>query len=293
MQGRIDIFKYYLTKMAHDDSMVPAVLATETPGYTPADIKYLLNESLRYALFSGRAYITYDDFRIAQPEHHMGMRAPIKHMSPEAKRRLAYYQAGHAVAIRLFMPHHRIARITIIRQGQLYGHVSHYPAQDTYQGMWSKVQMESNLKVLVAGKAAEIEFLGAPQQTVMVERHLTSVKNILNAMAMAGILGPLGGTVGRIQQTMLGPQISLEASREMREAMEAEFQKQLKECRQALRDNAHIVNRLAELLLEKSEINANEVRAFFDEYGLHTPDPVLLQDDQDVQMLEAAAATSD
>jgi len=82
MQGRIEIFKYYLTKMAHDDSMVPAVLATETPGYTPADIKYLLNESLRYALFAGRSYITYDDFRIAQPEHHMGMRAPVKHMAP-------------------------------------------------------------------------------------------------------------------------------------------------------------------------------------------------------------------
>ncbi|MBI1278732.1 MAG: AAA family ATPase [Anaerolineaceae bacterium] len=290
MQGRIEIFKYYLTKMAHDDSMIPAVLATETPGYTPADIKYLLNESLRYALFAGRSYITYDDFRIAQPEHHMGMRAPIKHMSPEAKRRLAYYQAGYATAIRLFMPHHRIARVTIIRQGQLYGHVSHYPAQDTYQGMWSKVQMESNLKVLVAGKAAEIEFLGAPNQTVMVDRHLSAVKNILNAMAMAGILGPLGGTVGRIQETILGPQLSLGASKEMQEAMEAEFQKQLKECREALRANANIVNSLADRLLEKGEINANEVRAFFDEYDLHTPDPIVLQDDNEVQLLEAATA---
>jgi cell division protease FtsH len=263
MQGRIDIFKYYLQKMAHDDSMVPAVLATETPGYTPADIKYLLNESLRYALFAGRAYMTYDDFRMAQPEHNMGMRAPIKHMSPEAKRRLAYYQAGYAVAIRLFMPHHRIARITIIRQGQLFGHVSHYPAQDTYQGMWSKVQMESNLKVLVAGKAAEIEFCGAPNQTVMVQRHLASVQNILQAMAMAGILGPLGGTVGRPQETPFGTQFMLNTSPEMKEAMELKFQEMLKECREALRANGHIVDKLVELLLEKGEITANEVRSFF------------------------------
>ncbi len=288
MQGRIEIFKYYLQKMAHDDSMVPAVLATETPGYTPADIKYLLNESLRYALFAGRAYITYDDFRLAQPEHHMGMRAPIKHMSPEAKKRLAYYQAGYAVALRLFMPHHRIARITIIRQGQLFGHVSHYPAQDTYQGMWSKVQMESNLKVLVAGKAAEIEFCGAPNQTVMVQRHLTSVQNILQAMAMAGILGPLGGTVGRPQETPFGTQLMLNTSPEMNEAMERKFQEMLQECRKALRANGHIVNSLVDLLLEKGEINAKEVRTFFDEYGLHTPDPTLLEDDENIQLLEAA-----
>ncbi len=287
MQGRVEIFKYYLQKMAHDDSMVPAVLATETPGYTPADIKYLLNESLRYALFAGRSYMTYDDFRLAQPEHHMGMRSPIKHMSPEAKKRLAYYQAGYAVAIRLFMPHHRIARITIIRQGQLFGHVSHYPAQDTYQGMWSKVQMESNLKVLVAGKAAEIEFCGAPNQTVMVQRHLTSVQNILHAMAMSGILGPLGGTVGRPQQTPFGNMLSVNTSPEMNEAMELKFQEMMKECREALRANSKIVERLVAILLEKGEINANEVRAFFDEYGMYTPDPVLLQDDEDVQMLEA------
>lgn len=290
MQGRIEIFKYYLLKMAHDDTMIPAVLATETPGYTPADIKYLLNESLRYALFSGRAYITYDDFRLAQPEHHIGMRAPIKHMSPEAKKRLAYYQAGYAVALRLFMPHHRIARITIIRQGQLFGHVSHYPAQDTYQGMWSKVQMESNLKVFVAGKAAEIEFCGAPNQTVMVERHLTMVKNILEAMAMAGILGPLGGTVGRIQDTPFGKQLALNTSPEMNEAMEQKFQEMLKECREALRTNGHIVERLVALLLEKGEINANDIRVFFDEYGLHTPDPILLEEDQDLQLLEASTA---
>ena len=293
MQGRIEIFKYYLQKMAHDDSMIPAVLATETPGYTPADIKYLLNESLRYALFAGRAYMTYDDFRMAQPEHNMGMRAPIKHMSPEAKRRLAYYQAGYAVAIRLFMPHHRIARITIIRQGQLFGHVSHYPAQDTYQGMWSKVQMESNLKVLVAGKAAEIEFCGAPNQTVMVQRHLASVQNILRAMAMAGILGPLGGTVGRPQETPFGTQLMVNTSPEMNEAMEQKFQEMLKECREALRANGHIVNSLVELLLEKGEISANEVRTFFDEYGLHTPDPVLLQDDEEVQLLEAAVPSAE
>lgn len=285
MQGRIDIFAYYLLKMAHDDSMIPAVLATETPGYTPADIKYLLNESLRYALFSGRSYITYDDFRMAQPEHEMGMRSPIKHMSPEARKRLAYYQAGYATAIRLFLPHHRIARITIIRQGQLFGHVSHYPAQDVYQGMLTKQKMENNLKVAIAGKASEIEFCGLSEQTLIVGRHFDSIRNQLRYMALAGILGPLGGTVGRPQETILGMMSSVSPSPEMTEAMEAEFQKILKESRTAMREHAPMIEALAKRLLERNEIGSDEVRAFFDEYGLHTPDPTLLQGGEAVAVL--------
>lgn len=279
MQGRIEIFKYYLTKMAHDDSMVPAVLATETPGYSPADIKYLLNESLRYALFKGRAYITYDDFRLAQPEHEMGIRSPIKHMSPEAKRRLAYHEAGHALAVRLFMPHHRIARITIIRQGQAFGHVSHYPAQDMYQGMQTLRKMEDRMKVSVAGKAGEIEFCGLSEQTLAVGGDFATIRSMLWQMAMAGLLGPLGGALGRPQDAMhTGGSGTSSPSPEMAKAMEEEFQKILKETRKALRDNSHIMNALVERLLAKGEMLADEVRAFFDEYGLHTPDPKLIED---------------
>src|SRR5690606_22204929 len=85
MEGRREILEYYLEKYAHDETMDPAILASETPGYSPADLKYLLNEALRYAFFEGRRTITYRDFMRAQPEHEMGLRAPLKHMSKEAR----------------------------------------------------------------------------------------------------------------------------------------------------------------------------------------------------------------
>ena len=272
MQGRVEIFAYYLLKMAHDDTMVPAILATETPGYTPADIKYLLNESLRYALFAGRAYITYADFRIAQPEHEMGIRAPIKNMSPEAKRRLAYHEAGHALAVRLFLPHHRIARITITRQGEAFGHVSHYPAQDIYQGMLTITKIENQMKVAVAGKAGEIEFCGLNEQTIGVGGDFAAIRARLWQMAMAGMLGPLGGAL------RLKDNGGVDPSPEMAKMMEEEFQKVLTECRTALRKHKEIMDALVALLLKKNEILADEVRAFFDQYGLHTPDPMLIDD---------------
>ncbi len=280
LEGRRDIFEYYLSKMAHDESMDPMVLATETPGYTPADIKYLLNETLRYALFDGRRYMTYVDFQLAQPEHEMGLRAPIKHMSKEARERIAYHEAGHAAAVRLFLPEHRISRVTIIRQGMAYGHVVHYPARESYQGMMTRESYLNRLRVAVAGKAAEIEFCGAKNQTLGVGGDFAYIRSVLYAMAMAGMLGPLGGALSiNPQNGMLIP------SQEMGEAMETLFQRTLIETRQALRERSEMLRALVERLLEQEEMLADDVRAFFDTYGLHTPDPALVRDGELIDLL--------
>lgn len=288
MEGRREIFGYYLTKMAHDESVIPAILATETPGYTPADIKYLLNESLRYALFAGRRYITYEDFRRAQPEHEMGLRSPLKHIAPEAKRRLAYHEAGHAVAIRLFMPHHRIARITIIRQGQAFGHVSHYPAREAYQGMATKKQWLDQLRVAVAGKAGEIEFAGLESQTLGVGGDFAYSRSVLNAMALSGMLGPLGALVQSSPERMLLTGAFMEPNKPMRKAMETAYQEILTETRKSLREHSEMVEALVKLLLEKEELLADEVRAFFDQYGLHTPDPTAIRDGEEINLIPRA-----
>jgi cell division protease FtsH len=281
-EGRRDIFEYYISKMAHDDSMDPLILASETPGYTPADIKYLLNETLRYALFAGRRYMTYVDFQRAKPEHEMGIRSPLKHMATEAKERLAYHEAGHAVAVRLFLPHHRISRITIIRQGTTFGHVSHFPAQESYQGLRTRDQYMDRLRVAVAGKAAEVEFCGLQNQTLGVGGDFVTIRTLLRVMALAGMFGPLGASLP-LRVSIMGA--SQEVSPEMAQAMEEVFQRVLKETRTAMRENAHVVKALVELLLDKEELLAEDVKAFFDQYGLHTPEPMLIRDGEEISIL--------
>lgn len=283
MDGRREIFEYYLSKMAHDGSMEPAILATETAGYSPADIKYVLNETLRYALFAGRRYMTYADFRLAQPEHEMGLRSPLKHISQESKQRLAYYQAGYAVAVRLFMPNHRIARITIIRQGGSFGHVWHYPANESYYGLRTREEHLNRVRIAIAGKAAEIEFCGSQNQTLGVFGDLANVQNILMNMTMAGMLGTMGGAMRYSFDMMTGRFNGL--TMEQSKAIEEAYQKILLETRQALRENKEIVHALVELLLQKEEILSDEVRAFFDQYGLYTPDPMIIRNGEEMSIL--------
>lgn len=282
MEGRREIIEYYLTKFAHDSSVDPAILATETPGYSPADIKYLLNDALRYALFDGRRYITYKDFRLAQPEHEMGLRAPLKHLSQEARRRMAYYQAGRAVAIRLFLPIHRITRISIIRQGFSYGHVWHYPAREVYPGMPTRDELLNQARAEIAGKAAEIEFLGVKNQSMGGGDDFRKTVNRIWRMTDAGMFGPLGGAMTVTYDPLQGP--VTRPTKEQAEVVEEQYQRILLETRSVLRENGHIIHTLAELLLREEEMLAEEVRDFFDQYGLFTPDPVAVRDGIEFQL---------
>jgi cell division protease FtsH len=286
MEGRRDIFTYYLSKMSHDESMNPLILSAETPGYTPADIKYVLNEALRYALFDGRRYMTYRDFQYAQPEHEAGLRSPLKHMAKEARERLAYHEAGHAVAVRLFLPDHRISRITIIRQGMAFGHVQHYPAREAYHGMIIKDRFMDRLRVAVAGKAAEIEFCGLRNQTLGVAGDFRNIRSTLYLMASAGMFGPLGAVMGnRSDMMMTGSGVTPE----MAQAMEEVFQQVLAETRKKLREHAPMVRALVEQLLDREELLADEVRGFFDQYGLYTPDATLIKNGEEITLFPPTA----
>lgn len=270
LEGRRDIFDYYLSKMAHDESLDPLILASETPFYTPADIKYLLNEALRYALFEGRTFITYRDIRMAQPEHEMGLRSPIKNLAKADKYRLAAHEAGHAIAIRLYRPNYRISRVTIIRQGGAHGHVWSYPVDEEFRSLSTYDSLMNRLRVGIGGKAGEMEFCGEGAQTLGVGIGLGDgsdfgqIRAVLYEMANAGMFGPLGAGMGfNAESVTLTP--------EMREAMEETFQMVLDEVRMAFRLHRAMGEALINLLMEKEELLADEIEAFFDQYGLFTP----------------------
>ncbi|CAG0994128.1 hypothetical protein ANRL2_03434, partial [Anaerolineae bacterium] len=252
LQGRRDILEYYLSKMAHDETVDALTLASETPFYTPADLKYLLNEALRYALFDGRAYMSIRDIRLAQPEHEFGVRSPIKNLAKEDKYRLAAHEAGHAIAIRLFRPHWRIARITIIRQGGAHGYVLSYPAAEEHDYLSTYDHLTNSLRISAGGKAGEIEFCGEGFQTLGVGGDFASIRAVLYQMANAGMFGPLGAN---INITAAGVRIP----KAVRESMDEAFRMALEEVRMALRLHREMGEALIQLLLEKEELLADDV----------------------------------
>ena len=62
--------------------------------------------------------LTYKDLIAARDMHEVGLRQPIRGISREERRRIAYHETGHAVAQVLLVPWERIVKLTIIRHGR-------------------------------------------------------------------------------------------------------------------------------------------------------------------------------
>jgi len=245
MEGRRDIIRYYLGKMAHDATMDVDLLAADTPGFTPADLKYLLNEALRRALFDGRDRMTYSDFRTAMPEHTLGLRQPIANMRPVDRQRVAYHEAGHALAACIFQPEHRISRVSIVRYGEALGHVDHKPIEERHT--LTRNDLVNRMCVALGGRAAEEEIFGMAMTGAAND--LEHVRSILRSLASTGMLSRLG----------TGPDIS----KEMSDEMETIYREALERTRAALRENRQALEAVVAVLMDDEEIGFEEVEGIF------------------------------
>jgi hypothetical protein len=128
----------------------------------------------------------------------------------------------------------------------------------------------NDLRVYVGGKAGEMEFVGEEAQTFGVGigwgdgSDLGQIRAILWQMATAGMFGPLGAS---LRGTNYPP--------EMAEIMENTLRTVLEEVQLAFRTHHEMGEALIKLLIEKDELLAKEVEAFFDQYGFYTPKVVL------------------
>ena len=156
--GRKDVIQYYVDKVRHDPNIDLDKIAADTVGYTPVSIKYLINEAAVVAHFEGRDFISYQDFSQARETNEWGLRQPIRSMSQKERRRLAYHETGHALAMALLQPENQLYKVTIIRYGRALGLAASTPLEERYTQ--TREEVLSEIKVALASRAAEELFLG-------------------------------------------------------------------------------------------------------------------------------------
>jgi cell division protease FtsH len=227
--------------------------ASDTTGLTPADLKtIIMRRAPARALFAGREGITNEDLRASLAEQSMGLRQPIAGMRPEDKRAIAYHEAGHAVAT-WALTDDKIARVSIIRYsggptgGASLGHVSPVPEEERWSRNLSEV--EAKICVSLAGRAADLEFLGGPHTGAKGD--MMAVRARLLNLAEEGYFSSLG--------------YKLEPTDELIKEMDELVEQCIEKARQTLREHADKVEALVHELLEKEELNAEEVTAILGE----------------------------
>ena len=248
LDGRKDIIEYYLAKVRHEDMPVDR-MANDTILYTPVAIKFVINEAVIHAHFDGRDAISYDDFTRARENHEWGLREPIRGLTEEDRRRLAYHEAGHAIAQVKLKDWERLTKVTIIRHGDALGLAAWKPVEE--KRVLIREELLASIQVSLASRAAEELFLGS--QTLGVTSDFAGATHL--AFQMLSFWGMDGSFYSSLP---FGPMVDANDPR-MKRKIDQVLEQEYRKVKALLSEYSGAVHELAQELIANDEVDGQDV----------------------------------
>jgi ATP-dependent Zn protease len=250
--GRMEVLEYYLAKVKTVPNLPLERIAIEmiTPegeGYSPVEVKFVVNEAVVHAHFDGREAITYEDMRHAMETREYGLRQRISGRTKEDNRRVAYHEAGHAIAVVRLESRLRLDRLTLMKYGEMHGAegVAFFKATEEIH-ITTREELLVYIQKAVASKAAEQVFLGT--ETTGMGGDLPSASGLALRYVRCGMTGSL------FTINFWG-----EPTPDEKAQAERLLQQQFALARRLMEENKPHVHAIVEALLAKEELLGEEV----------------------------------
>jgi len=258
--GRKDIIQHYLRLKAHDPEMPIDLMVGDSIGWTPIDIKTIINEALIVAHDDGREFLTYKDWLQARDTRMLGIKQPIQTMSAPDRRAIAYHEAGHAVAARYLQQENRIQKASIIRMGDALGVVQRSAREERYTRHAREI--ETDIMVSLASRAVEEVYLGTKMAGASSDLQTATFL----AMNYIGVLG-MGPTLLTVPASgvMSPPGGVLKLADRLLDDL-------FEETKRLVREKEYAVHAVAGALAQKGELIGPELEEIFEAADLSNPE---------------------
>lgn len=263
MKERMEIFKVHLRNLKLVEGFDIEFLAKQTPGFSGADIANVCNEAALIAARNNKEFIEKQDFLDAVDRIIGGLERRSKIISPDEKRTIAFHEAGHAT-VSWMLPHaNPLLKVTIIPRGRALGAAWYLPEE---RQITTTEQMMDEMAATLGGRVAE-EIINGKISTGA----LSDLEKITKqAYAMVSYLG-MSKEVGNISfydsSESAGFNLGKPYSEKTAELIDSEVKKFIEEAhkmaKKVLTENREGFTKLAELLLEKEVIFAEDLEIIF------------------------------
>ncbi|MEZ7954455.1 MAG: ATP-dependent zinc metalloprotease FtsH [Bacteroidales bacterium] len=263
MKERMEIFKVHLRNLKLVEGFDIEFLAKQTPGFSGADIANVCNEAALIAARNNKEFIEKQDFLDAVDRIIGGLERRSKIISPDEKRTIAFHEAGHAT-VSWMLPHaNPLLKVTIIPRGRALGAAWYLPEE---RQITTTEQMMDEMAATLGGRVAE-EIINGKISTGA----LSDLEKITKqAYAMVSYLG-MSKEVGNISfydsSESAGFNLGKPYSEKTAELIDSEVKKFIEEAhkmaKKVLTENRVGFTKLAELLLEKEVIFAEDLEIIF------------------------------
>jgi cell division protease FtsH len=268
--GRLEILNVHARGKTLSKDVDLEKIARRTPGFTGADLANLLNEAAILAARRNLTEVSMDEVNDAIDRVLAGPEKKDRVMSEKRKTLVAYHEAGHALVGALMPDYDPVQKISIIPRGRAGGLTWFTPSEDRMDsGLYSRSYLQNQMAVALGGRIAEEIVFGEEEVTTGASNDLQQVAKVARQMVtrfgMSERLGPVA--LGRQQGNMfMGRDIMAERdfSEETAATIDDEVRLLVEQAYRRAKDvlvgNRHVLNALADMLVEKETVDADELQ---------------------------------
>ena len=147
------IFDVHSEPLKMNEDVDLDILATQTPGFSGADIANICNEAALIAARKGKEICSNERFlRCSRSCSCWNWNARVRLFPKKEKRTIAYHEAGHAT-VSWYLPHaDSLLKVSIVPRGRSLGAAWYLPQENQ---IYTKAQLVDRICATLGGRAAE------------------------------------------------------------------------------------------------------------------------------------------
>lgn len=261
LKGRLEILKLHAKNKKFADNVDFEKLAKTTIGFAGSDLKTLLNEAAIISVDNGHDCITNED--IDKAFYQMVMKGHVKKDAEGRKedeiRLVAWHEAGHAVAAKL-LTNKSVPKVTIIPSTSGAGGATFITPDK--MGLHSKKDIINDIKISYAGRIAEYLLLGNEEMITTgasadIKQATKNIRSMIESYGMTDTFGLINLKDFEYVDNKLVVEEAKKLSKEI-------YQETL----DLLTENKHLIQAVAEALIEKETIDEEELDQILQQYNL-------------------------
>ena len=269
VRGREEILKVHARKKPLADDVNLEEIARTTAGFTGADLENLLNEAAILAAGQDRAFITQEDIKGSFIKVGIGPEKKSRIISDKEKKITAYHETGHAILFHELPDVGPVYTISIIPTGRgAAGYTMPLPEKD--EMFMTRGKMLQEIMVSLGGRIAEEIVFG--DITTGASSDIKKATAIARRMVTRYGMSANIGTINYEQEeedVFLGYDLghSTKNSELIAGEIDREVRRMIDECyakaKEIILANREVLEKTAQLLLEKEKIGTEEFEAIF------------------------------
>lgn len=260
LNERKEVFGVHLRPIKIDDTVDVDLLARQTPGFSGADIANVCNEAALIAARHGKKFVGKQDFLDAVDRIIGGLEKKTKITTEAERRSIALHEAGHASISWLLEYANPLIKVTIVPRGRTLGAAWYLPEE---RQITTKEQMLDEMCATLGGRAAEDLFIGRVSSGAAndLERVTKQAYGMIAYLGMSEKLPNLC-YYNNDEYSFQRP-YSEKTAELIDEEVKRMVNEQYERAKQILSEHKEQHNELAQLLIDKEVIFAEDVERIF------------------------------